>query len=199
MRRAPFLSLFLLIFSSCGYHVGGGEHWTVSVPYVIGDQEGALTDALIATLSKTPNFRYVHGMNGDLLLRAKIVSCNDDRIGYKYDRDPKSGRRRDNVIGIENRRIVAVEIRIEETCSGKTILGPQVVQGFTDYDYVNQKSLQDLSFIDEKGKRVTSVAFSLGQLDSVGAAGVDANRPIYSDIAEKIVQGLLVSEENLNG
>lgn len=83
---------------------------------------------------------------------------------------------------------------------GKPVIGPQTIKAFADYDYVDSNSLQDLSFIDPStGTRVTSIAFSLGQLDSVGSAGEDALHPIYRQLAQKIVEGMVASGDWTDG
>ena len=120
---------------------------------------------------KNADFRYTDGQS-DWTLRAKITNATNDRIGYRYDRDPKSGNLRDNVMGIENRKTISVEITIEDSQTGKCILGPQIIKAGADYDYDDPNSLQDLSFINPAtGRRATSIQFSLGQLGNVGSAG----------------------------
>ncbi|NGX26739.1 MAG: hypothetical protein K940chlam6_00664 [Chlamydiae bacterium] len=191
MNRLLFACLLAL--SACGYHFDGGDPITVSVPYVIGDFEGELTGALAIALSQAAAFRYTNGQ-GDWTLKAKILEATNDRIGYRYDRNPVSGKLRDNVMGIENRKTISVEISIVDSITGKQILGPQIVKAGADYDYVDSNSLQDLSFIDPAtGARTTSIAFSLGQLDSVGSAGENAIYPIYDRLAQRIVDGMVAS------
>ena len=66
-----------------------------------------------------------------------------------------------------------------------------MIKADATYDYFDQNSLRDLTFIDLQGDVQTSVAFSLGQLDSVGTAGEDAIYPIYRILAQKIVEGII--------
>lgn len=170
-----------------------GEKISISVPYVIGDNEGALTEALARAISRTANFEYRKD-DGDWILNAKILRTNNDRIGYRYDRDDESGKLRKNIIGTENRKEITVEVSVIDAITEKLIAGPQVIKADAQYDYVDPNSLQDLSFIDpDTGRRVTSIAFSLGQLDSVGTAGEDAIYPIYKILAQKIVDGLIAA------
>lgn len=194
MNRAFFVILFLPFFSSCGYYFETAHDVvTISVPYVEGDYEGELTDALAFALSRSGQFRYVHALDeGQWTLQAKIVNTTNDRIGFQYDRDDKSGKLRTNIVGDENRKALFVEVSVSERVSGKCILGPEIIQVDAVYDYVDDNSLKDLSFINAQGVRQTSIAFSLGQLDSVGAAGEDALIPLFRRAAQKIVDGLIV-------
>lgn len=187
--------LSLLFLTACGYRMERGEKVSISVPYVIGDHEGALTEALARAISRTANFQYAKD-DGDWILQAKITKVNNDRIGYRYDRDDESGKRRDNIVGVENRKEILVEVSVVDAATDRLIAGPQVIKAYADYDYVDPNSLRDLSFIDPAtGTRVTSIAFSLGQLDSVGSAGEDAIYPVYRILAQKIVDGLIAAGE----
>lgn len=183
----------LLILSACGYRVEGIDPITVTVPYVLGDHEGELTDALAFALSKTANYRYVKE-GGDWTLTAKIVGDRNDRIGYRYDRDPKSGKLRDNVIGIENRKDITVEVKVVKTSTGDLILGPQKIKASSSYDYEDPNTLFDLETIDPaSGIRQPTIDFSLGQLDSVAAAGEDVIDPIYRLLAQRIIDGMIAA------
>ncbi len=191
MRTLFFCTLLFL--SACGYHFDNHEKIAICVPYVVGDYEGELTDALARAISRTPNFRYASG-EGDWILKAKITQVENQRIGFRYDLDPKNGKLRDNIIGTENRKEIFVEFSVISAATGKLVVGPQTIRGQADYDYVDPNSLQDVSFIDPAtGTRVTSIAFSLGQLDSVGTAGEDAIYPIYDRLAQTIVDGVLAT------
>jgi len=194
MKRLFPLSLFILLgLAGCGYQTERGEKIAISVPYVVNDYEGALTEALARAISRTANFNYTQD-EGDWILKAKVLRTNNDRIGYRYDRDDKSGKLRDNIIGTENRKEMSVEVSVISAATGKLIAGPQIIKADAEYDYVDPNSLQDLSFIDPAtGRRATSIAFSLGQLDSVGTAGEDATYPIFKKLAQKIVDGLIAS------
>jgi hypothetical protein len=191
------LSLFgLLLLAGCGYRIERGEKIAISVPYVIGDYEGKLTEALARAVSRTSNFDYSKD-DGDWILKAKILKTSNDRIGYRYDRDDRSGKLRSNIVGTENRKEIIVEVSVIDASTSRLIAGPQIIKADAQYDYVDPNSLRDLSFIDPTtGRRATSIAFSLGQLDSVGAAGEDAIYPIYRVLAQKIVDGLIAAGED---
>lgn len=183
----------LILLASCGYRIDGKDAITVSVPYVKNDFEGELTDALVRALSRTANFRY-EPSGGDWTLQVNICSQTNDRIGYRYDRDPTTGELRTNILGTENRKEITAEVCVVKTSTGELILGPQKIKASADYDYDDPNSLVDLSFINpETSRRTTSIQFSLGQLDSVGTAGEDAIYPIYRLLAQQIVDGMIAS------
>lgn len=186
------LTLSLLLFlGGCGYRVEGLAPISVSVPYVVGDHEGKLTDALAWALSKAAGYQYVRS-GGKWTLCVSVVDENNDRIGYRYDRQGEQ--LKDNVIGIENRKDITVEVCLTDAATGELILGPQKLKAAVSYDYDDPTSPVDLSFIDPTaGSAVTSIDFSLGQLDSVAAAGEDAIEPIYRLLAQKIVDGMIAS------
>lgn len=192
MIRALVLFLIFISFSSCRYSLGGGERIAISVPYVVGDFEGELTDSLIWAIARTPSFKYCHG-EGNWILTAKILGTDNERIGYRYDQDEKTKVLKNNLLGIENRKTITVEITVTSSATGEKIIGPQVIKASADYDYADPNSLADLSFENFNGKRATAIDFSLGQLDTVGSAGEDAIYPIYRRLAQKIVEGMLAT------
>lgn len=192
MRHFFFAGL-LLIASSCGYHFDSGPSKTVSVSYAIGDHEGELTTALARAVSEVPGFCYVHS-GGELCLQVKICGVDDEKIGFRYDRRDKSGKLRDNLVAVENRKLLRVEVTLLDSC-GKCLMGPMLVESSSDYDYADQNSLRDLSLIDAGKEDVSSVSFSLGQLDTIDGAKQDAFLPAYRDLAQKIVTGILAQYE----
>lgn len=191
MKLISVFVLCLSFLTSCGYHFAGTEPIFVSVPYVQGDFEGELTDAIIAAISKTSQFRYAHG-KGDWILKAKVLDSHQERIGFRYDRRPgEDGKRRKNIVGIENRKEIEVEVQVINATTDAVVWGPHVIRADATYDYTDPNVLREEA-VFEGGTLVPSVAFSLGQLDSVGAAGEDSTYPIYQHLARKIVEGLLL-------
>ncbi len=186
----------LLVLAGCGgYHFDGAESEagtvTISVPYIKGDLEGHLNTELIRALSITGVFDCVQD-GGELRLDAQITSDGDDRIGYRFDRDPQSGELRDNIVGTENRRTLIATVTLIDNATQAAVLGPQQVKAHSDYDYVDSNSIRDLTFVTKEGVPEKVLDFSLGQLDSVEGAHDDASTLIYRRLAEKIVNGLLV-------
>jgi len=192
MHRLVLLFIITLALSSCGYRFDGGEKITVSVPYVQGDFEGELTDALVSALSHTSQFRYTQGQ-GDWTLKAKILNTDNQRIGFRYDRRPdKEGQRRKNIVGVENRKEISIEVKVVNSTTDALVWGPHIVKADATYDYVDPNALQDVAVVN-LGTDVPSVSYSLGQLDEVAAAGEDAIYPIYRRLARRVVEGLIIA------
>lgn len=183
-----------LLLASCGYRFDGprysSERPTISIPYVEGDLGGQLTDELIRQIAASGFFEY-RKEGGQLLLKVKVLSNNFQKIGYRFDRDDTTGHLRKNLFAAEERDTMAVEVTLMRAYSDEVLVGPATVQASAEYDYVDSSSLQDLSFINSFGKRVTVINFSLGQLDTVEGAEDDAATPLFKHLAQKIVDGII--------
>ncbi len=187
--------LLMLLLFGCGYHFEGSEQsttsmTTISVPYIKGDREGQLNTEIVRALSASGQFDCVQS-GGMWILEAAIVAESDDRIGFRYDRDPTSGHLRDNIVGTENRRTINVQISLIDGYTSEVVLGPQIVKAFADYDYVDSNSVRDLTFIGPHGAYEKVLDFSLGQLDSIEGAHDDSAALIYRILAQKIVDGII--------
>jgi hypothetical protein len=191
-----FFFVSLLLFFGCGYHFEGSEQRegvvSVSIPYIKGDGEGELNSALAKALGTSGLFDYVQN-GGEWILQAAIIADGDDRIGFRYDRNPTTGKRRVNIVGTENRRSMSVQVTLINAHTQETLLGPQVVSATADYDYVDSNSIRDLTFVTIQGTPERVLDFSLGQLDSVDGAHDDTSAVVYRLLAQKIVDGLILS------
>lgn len=195
-----FSSLFLciaILTAGCGYHYDDEESLissskSIAIPYVKGDADGMLTDALIKAVSLSNNFTY--SKHGELILEGTIISDSYEHIGYQYDRSPVSGKRINRLIPNEGRREVILSISLIDASTRKTLYGPVKVAATSDFDFVDEDSLQDTSFIDMAGTRQSALFFSLGQLDSLEGARDVSKMPLYHKLARKIATGL----ENLS-
>ncbi len=192
MRSSLLVFLCLLLYG-CGYHFSESQDRqnTISVPFIKGDPDGLLTSEVIHALSASGHFEF-RKTNGNLELQIAIVSDGDDRIGYRYDRDP-SGKLRKNIIGTENRETITVEAKLIDVYTQQVIIGPETICASAEYDYVDSHTIRDLTFIQPSGKPTTIIDFSLGQLDSIEGAHDDAQIPIFRKFAQKIVDGMIIN------
>lgn len=188
--------LCCLLLTACGYRFEGDE-WDdtvtrITVPYVSGDFEGKLTDELISQLSTSGRFD-VRRQGGDLVLHVAVKESLNDRIGYQFSRDDKSGSLQKHLISTENRRIITVEVSLVNCITGETLIPPSLVSASSEYDYTDSDSKREMTFIEPDGKRTSTLKFSLGQLDSVEGAQDATLVPLYRRLAQKIVDGLISS------
>lgn len=179
----------LFLLCSCSYRFERSTGTSVSIPYVIGDSEGILTSALIREVVKSPILRYSHG-DGQWILHVKILNIEDESIGFHHERNPTTGKLRKHLEGIENRRRAIAEVLIISSSTQEVLYGPHRIVVSSEYDYVDPDSLCDLSVITPEGNRVSSEAFSLGQLDTIDAAKQDTLYPLYEKLARNIIVGI---------
>lgn len=195
MRRYLLITLMALASSGCGYRFEGSEEKgdlvTISVPYVNGDIEGQLNAELIKALSASGRFDCIQNQ-GQLVLEVSVIADADDRIGYRFDRNPTSGKLRKNIVGTENRRTISAEVRLLDGSTKEIVMGPQIVKGLSEYDYVDSNSIRDLTFTNTDGKPETILNFSLGQLDSIEGAHDDSSIVAYRNLARKVVDALII-------
>lgn len=184
---------FLLFLTGCGYHFEdpdqlGAHFQTISVPYIEGDLDGMLTDALIKAVALSNQFAYAKG--GELILEGEITSDQTSHIGWQYDRSPTTSERQNRLVPNEGRREIALSFSLISARTGKTLYGPIVVKASSDFDFVDSDSLLDTSFVTPTGGRQSTLFFSLGQLDSVEGAKAAVLTPLYQKLAYKIVEGI---------
>lgn len=194
MKRKPlFLLLSLLLLSSCGYRYNESpllsRYSSLSIPYVKGDREGELTNALIKEIALSTPLLYL-SQGGELILEGEIVADHRETIGYRYDRKAVSGKRVRRLVADERRREVVFRFSLRDRSSQEIIYGPVEVSAQTDYDFLNTDSLQEVSFMNGEGGRENTLFFSLGQLDSSEGASDGAKKPLYERVARRVAEGI---------
>lgn len=186
--RIGWMSLILFL-CGCGYRLGDPSslcyrYQTVSVPYVKGDIDGLLTNALIRQLSRAGFWRVANG-RADLILCAEVVCCKQENIGYQFERTQTttleqsvefpSGKPVKRLLPNESRHILGIELSLVDCHTGKTIFGPARVQADIDVDF------DPLSTDDRMA------VFSLGQLVNIDEAQEAARRSLYDSLSKKVV------------
>jgi hypothetical protein len=191
-----WLFLFLAL-GGCGYRwqpefpCNEGRP-TISVPYVAGDADGSLTAEMIRALAIS-GLCEVRQWGAKYRLQVSIVGAEGQTIGYRRDRQEISGESQKNLIASERRKTIAVQAALYDCESNKVALGPFRIEAYADFDYVDGDSIQDLVFIGPNGIRQVVLPFSLGQLESSEAAEEAAMRPLYVQIAKKIVDSIFAA------
>jgi hypothetical protein len=194
--RSVFFFHLVLLMASCGYRWQTAEGMegglpTISVPYVDGDSDGALTGELIRALAVS-GVGDIRSFGARYRLQVAVLSANNQTIGYRRDRQQIDGKSKKNLVSSEARRSLVVEATLYEEISGRIVCGPFRVDADVDYDYVDGDSVQDLTFLGSDGVSRVVLPFSLGQLESVEAAQEAAARPLYVRLAKKIVDVMFI-------
>lgn len=166
-----------LLLVGCGYRFGQGDgltarYATITIPYVAGDQSGALTSAIIKEVVRSGLFEY-RNTGGSLVLHVKQIDLDEDNIGFRYDRK-KRGTLTKDIIPTEARITIVVEVSLLEAVSFQRLLGPVRFSASVDYDHDYYSSRDGVN------------VFSLGQLIDLEAAYDAVQDPLNREIAEKI-------------
>lgn len=164
---------------------------TISIPYVQGDYEGNLTAALVREIVSTGVYSYKRS-DARYELQVEVARSDDAKIGFQYDRKQNSAALAKRLLANENRKTLTAKASLVDAYTGKIVYGPIEVSGYGEFDYVTGDSAQFLSFVNSSGLRQSTLNFSLGQLDSIEGAEIDALEPIYQMLAKKISRALLL-------
>lgn len=173
------LTLAVTLLCSCGYRLGPVEgvidrYASISVPYVEGDQNGALTAAIVKELVKSGKLEYRYASDGRFTLKVVLLDIDEDNIGFRYDRK-KRGALTDDVIPTEERITMTVEVSVIDAYSCQTVLGPVNLSASVDYDHDYYFSRDGVNI------------FSLGQLTDLDTAYDAVQTPLNQVMAEKII------------
>ncbi len=186
-----FSLLALLSLASCGYRwepdYPHAKRPSVTVPFVEGDEDGTLTAEVIRTLASS-GLVDVISFGGDYDLRVSIAGSSADNIGFREDPQKIDGKVRKSLLACEGRRTMTIQASLFQ--GDEIAYGPYEITTEAEYDYVDGDSIQDLTFTNPSGQFVTVLPFSLGQLESVESAQEAAGRPLYSRLAQKIVDAI---------
>lgn len=173
--------LFLLLFTGCGYQLQEYSSRetlpTISIPYVEGDFNGQLTQALIKEIAASGRYKY-RTRGGQFTLIVKIIDLHDENIGFRYDRTRK-GRLTHEIIPVETRHFLLAEATLFQAGDCKPFLGPTHIQATVDFDH------------DYYTIRHRANTFSLGQLTDIDSAEDASLPPLYQIMAEKITDFVL--------
>lgn len=175
--KIGILLCLLALLTSCGYKYGQGtlssRYDSITIPYVKGDLDGSLTNALIKQVSIYGGLKYKRE-GGDLLLNVILLDFNDENIGFRYDRK-NDGKMTHSVIPTETRFSVLAEVTLIDTATGMRILGPTQIVAYTDFDH------------DYLTCRNGVNIFSLGQLSDYDEAHDAAHTPLNHVLAQKVI------------
>ncbi len=186
--------VILLVLAGCHYRfedqVCEERRVSLTIPYVQGDTDGMLTDELTRQCAQSGLFECVQN-GGEYTLKVKMIADSNNRIGYRYDRNAQTGQVKKNLIPVEYRRSVLAEVTFIRSCSEEVIFGPEAIFADGEFDSVNPSVLDDLTFVNPLGIREKIIQFSLGQLDSEEGGTDNVRVPLYRQLAQSIVDGMI--------
>ncbi|MBI5273248.1 MAG: hypothetical protein HY861_04625 [Chlamydiia bacterium] len=162
---------------------------TIAIPYVSGDADGSLTGEVVRAVALSGIGEVCQG-EAQYRFQARIVHAETQPIGYRRDRQEIRGESQKNLVAAEERRTVMVEVALYEGDSERIVSGPFRIEAYSEYDYVDGDSIQDLVFFNSRGKSEVVLPFSLGQLESIESAQEAAMRPLNVRLAKKMVDAV---------
>jgi hypothetical protein len=172
------LASVALLLSSCGYRPGYGtfldRYSSLSVPYVVGDLDGALTAELVRAVASSLTFDH-SSTEGELLLIVKLLDVENENIGFRYENLHGKKYKR-SIIPVETRLTATAEITVVNAATGCSLIPPARVTAFYDFDHEYNATEHD------------SNTFSLGQLSDADAAFAAARVPLNRLLAQKIIE-----------
>ena len=190
MSKHIWIVIAALFMQGCGYHFKSScTIPSVNVQIVKNDEQGKFTNQLIREIGEDGNITY-DPSSSQFILAAEITSLDNQNIGYRRDRDG-DGTLRKNVRATEGREKMCVKVQILDAHTKQCVYGPVTIEEDVDYDFVDDDSIDDLSFINSQGNRQTVLSFSLGQLESKACAQAAALTPLYRKIARRIVKTMV--------
>ncbi|MCH9614399.1 MAG: hypothetical protein SP1CHLAM54_16420 [Chlamydiia bacterium] len=182
MKRLFYL-LALPLLLACGYHLDGRETSTLEVPYVTGDLDGDLTDAIVREVALSGKYQ-LQNKDANYRLKVAIVGDNIYKSGFQYDEEGSTEYNR--LVTNEEEKVMTLSVSLIQLSTGKTILGPSEVTARVNYDFIDPDADNEAAV----RRRLSSLNFSLGQLDSVEGARASSNIPLHTLLARKIASAL---------
>jgi len=181
---------FSFVAGGCGYQWGRqfpeDARPIISVPFIAGDEDGSLTAEIISRLESS-GLAKVSTSNGNYRLVLSILGNCKNQIGYRRDRQKIKSHIQKNLVAAELRKTMDVEVILFQGNTENIAFGPYKISAWSDYDYVDGDSYQDLTFPGPTGAPILVLPFSLGQLEDVESAELAAAKPLYRKLAQKIV------------
>ena len=167
-----------LFLSGCGWHFSQScdqnSQRTISIPYVEGDSDGALTSSIVEHLEKEGGFQYVQS-GGTLTLKVVILDKKTEDIGFRYD--PKRfAKKKVRIIPNESRLVRLAEVSIIDSLTQKKILGPAHILATCDYDHEYYSLNHNVN------------RFSLGQLSDIDTTSDIVDIPLNRELGKKIAE-----------
>lgn len=158
----------------------------MTLPFVKGDDDGFFTAEMSRALSAS-GLADLRSFDGDYRLEISLLQGCLETIGFRKDRQKVNGKNKRNMVACEARKTLLAEVTLFSGSTNEIVFGPSQIEADTDLDYVDGDSYKDLTFVDLQGASQAVIPFSLGQLEAYESAQEAAKHPLYSRLAQKII------------
>ncbi len=129
------------------------------------------------------------------ILSIRSIGDDTDFIGWKYDGKGLEPKPKKNLMPIEARRAITLEVQVLDAATLKPVYKPFQVTSSGEYDFIDTDSAKDFLLVLPSGQIDNVRQFSLGQLDSQGAAMQNITDYIYNQLSIEIIEQLLYLKE----
>lgn len=182
VKSVLFASLSLLT-GCAGYHLEGTASQTVNVPYVRGDLNGNLTDSIIRELAQSGKYT-IQEYGADLELNVEVIANDIYKAGFQYDEE--GSREYNRLVTNEEQRHMTLSVTLIDAKTKEVIKGPGTVSASINYDFIDPDSDDEAAV----RRRLSTLNFSLGQMDSVEGARSASTVPLHTLLARKLASAL---------
>ena len=167
---------------------------SVYVPIYTFDPTAQFQSVLTKQLASSGRFMPGEDHSG-WVLSIRSLGDDTDFIGWKYDAKGFDVKPEKNLMPIEARRSITLEVHVLDSGTHKPIYEPFQVTANGEYDFIDTDSVTDFLLFLPSGQIDNVRQFSLGQLDSQGAGSQNISDYIYNQLSIQIIEHLLYLKE----
>ncbi len=181
------LASTLLLVTSCGYAPLAKRYDPMHATCVVHGSDG-MDGRLLPTLQRVFLEYDVYTATDmpEYTIHIELGSDDIEQIGFQYDVNPRTQAQVNRLVPNEERRRVTADVWVER--NGAVVLDRQTVQASAQYDFVDPDSDRDVVFTDVNGQQVTTLDFSLGQLDAQEGARFVSDDVVTKNLARQIAE-----------
>lgn len=186
LKSLILYSSLIFLLEGCHYQIerypSEWQRATLSIPYIEGDEEGALTSEVIKQITASGLFHYINtASESDFLLKIEYLKSRIENVGFRYESN-KHGKLKKFIIPSETRVHATIAYTLLENTTHKIVKGPITIEAYTTFDHEYDKVTHHVN------------QFSLGQLTNIEEAQKSAmlKGPLNRILASKIVESLKI-------
>ncbi len=186
----------MILFTSCGYQFNVDPPVTFQIRPIPGDHDRAFQGELVAAIAASSGFQYTP-YGADVEIAIQFDRLKTEHCDYRYQTEDGSEAIIDRLSPVGAKHEAVVTCTVLRRSSGQLLLSGQPFRQEFSFDFVDDRSYQDLAFTEFSGQSTTTLQYSLGQLGAEDDAAKSALRPLFKKIAEKVASYLLINRKKL--